>query len=490
MPNTVITSASTAGVTLATNEFLAVTPSGSIVAPTEIINGAGATGQTVSIAGYVELLYLWLGGANTINISQSGVFYGHGLGTNLYVGTDGLASTFTGGSMLNNAGMIVSEANGIRMFGDGNLIQNTGTITAELGTVSFTNGINSQLINGGSITSRASIAVGLYGESDSILNTGVISSYNERAIFASGFNVRVENEGTVSCSAGTLAAIWELGANFSLRNGGLIDGGTARGVYAAGNDGFVINSGTIRGETEGLSLAGFDGGIARNSGEITSAHGTAVVLSEDTSSGTVTFFNSGTISGATIAISGNAGLETVTNTGTIHGNVALNAGNDIFDGRGGTVIGTIDGGDGNDTLTGGISDDTLLGGAGNDFLRGTLGEDTLRGGIGKDRLAGGADADTFVFGTIGEAGKGATGDIILDFQRGSDVIDLHLIDANTGVTGNQAFTFVTGAFTAAGQIHFIAGTHILEGNVNGNLAADFQITLNNISALSAADFIL
>ncbi|MFT3987270.1 hypothetical protein [Aestuariivirga sp.] len=485
----VISTATTTGVTLATNDFLAVTPSGSIVAPSASIDGTSGTGQTVSIAGYVEVLYLWMGGANTVNISQSGVFYGHGLGTDLFIGRD-LNNVMTGGSMLNNAGMIVSEANGVRMFGDGNLLQNTGTITAELGTVTFSDGINSQIINGGSITSRASIAVGLYGDGDSILNTGLISSYNERAIFASGVNVRVENEGTVSASAGTLAAIWEQGANFSLRNGGLIDGGTARGVYAAGHDGFVINSGTIRGEAEGLVLAGFDGGIARNSGEITSAHGTGVVFSEDSSSGTVTFFNSGTVSGATVAIFGNAGLETVTNTGAIHGNVALNAGNDVFDGRGGTVIGTIDGGDGNDTLTGGISDDVLLGGVGNDFLRGMLGEDTLRGGLGKDRLAGGADADTFVYGTIGEAGKGTAGDIILDFQRGTDIIDLSLIDADATLAGNQAFTFVTGAFTAAGQIHFIAGTHILEGNINGNLAADFQITVNSVSTLTATDFIL
>jgi Ca2+-binding RTX toxin-like protein len=150
-------------------------------------------------------------------------------------------------------------------------------------------------------------------------------------------------------------------------------------------------------------------------------------------------------------------------------------------------------------ITGNNGNNTLLGLGGNDTLLGGLGNDTLNGGAGTDTLTGSAGDDTFVFGVnIAEAGNGAgTRDVITDFQgaggAGGDVIDVNAIDANTGVAGNQNFTFLStagAAFTAAGQLRYVqvGGITILEGNVNAALGAEFQIELTGTHTFAAGDF--
>jgi Ca2+-binding RTX toxin-like protein len=133
------------------------------------------------------------------------------------------------------------------------------------------------------------------------------------------------------------------------------------------------------------------------------------------------------------------------------------AGNDrLFGGTGSDrLIGedgndSLSGGVGYDNLWGGAGADTLLGGSGNDLLDGGSGNDRLIGSTGFDRMIGGTGSDVFVFLAIGD-GPGTrsvydwepTGtDIIVDFTRGSDRIDLSAIDADPAVAGNQAFDFL------------------------------------------------
>ena len=58
-------------------------------------------------------------------------------------------------------------------------------------------------------------------------------------------------------------------------------------------------------------------------------------------------------------------------------------------------------------------------------------------------MTGGTGADHFIFGNISEFGKTATTrDVITDFAHGTDKIVLVYIDANSGVAGYQAFTFM------------------------------------------------
>jgi hypothetical protein len=86
-----------------------------------------------------------------------------------------------------------------------------------------------------------------------------------------------------------------------------------------------------------------------------------------------------------------------------------------------------------------------------------------------------------------------TRDAINDFTRGEDIINLSSIDARQGVNGNQAFTFIgTAAFSAIGQLRYeVSGTKVfVEGDVNNDRVADFQIEVRGLTALTASDFIL
>ncbi|MEM9012535.1 MAG: S8 family serine peptidase [Pseudomonadota bacterium] len=162
--------------------------------------------------------------------------------------------------------------------------------------------------------------------------------------------------------------------------------------------------------------------------------------------------------------------------------------------RGGQGDDIVAGDAGNDDLFGQNGNDTVLGGSGDDTLRGNNGNDELDGGTGFDIMTGGNGMDTFVFNSVADSPAGASQDVITDWQRFVDTIDLSGIDANTLIGGNQAFTFIGGAnFSAAGQVrYFTDGTDgFLLANVDGGLSADFAIELEGFNlAFSGGDLIL
>ncbi len=145
-------------------------------------------------------------------------------------------------------------------------------------------------------------------------------------------------------------------------------------------------------------------------------------------------------------------------------------------------------------ITGNSAKNTLLGGSGND---------TLTGGAGRDTMTGGSGADDFDFNSITETGKtSSTRDVIKDFVRGSDDIDLRDIDANGSAAGNTAFKFLSAkgaAFSGfKGELRWYQinssnnalDKTIIEGDVNGDKRADFHIELTGLKTLSSGDFIL
>lgn len=103
------------------------------------------------------------------------------------------------------------------------------------------------------------------------------------------------------------------------------------------------------------------------------------------------------------------------------------AGRDVLAGQDGDDL--LSGGEQADSLSGDAGEDMLYGGAGSDTLSGGAADDVIYGGTGLDRIDGGAGADwlqgeggadTFVLGSLAEAG-----DVIADFQlTGGDRIDL------------------------------------------------------------------
>lgn len=125
-------------------------------------------------------------------------------------------------------------------------------------------------------------------------------------------------------------------------------------------------------------------------------------------------------------------------------------------------------GPGNDTVEGGNGDDWLDGEDGNDVLDAGRGDDWVHGGFGVDVLTGGNGADTFAFGSwigtrVGPRTRSDTGvgegarDEIRDFQQGSDVIDLTLLnfsgvpDFPETYVDTRQFEFIsTAEFTVGG----------------------------------------
>jgi Tol biopolymer transport system component len=145
-------------------------------------------------------------------------------------------------------------------------------------------------------------------------------------------------------------------------------------------------------------------------------------------------------------------------------------------GAGNALGNRITGNDGVNTLTGFGGRDILRGGDGNDALSGGTGNDMLTGGSGRDTLTGGTGNDVFDFNALSDLGLGSGRDRINGWNAG-DVIDLRSIDANTGVAGDQAFTFLgAGAFTTtAGQVRYAGG--VLQFNTDNDTAAEFEIVI-------------
>jgi Ca2+-binding RTX toxin-like protein len=193
--------------------------------------------------------------------------------------------------------------------------------------------------------------------------------------------------------------------------------------------------------------------------------------------------------------------------------VRLEDGDDDFFTRGGNDF--VLGGSGNDTLRGeagkntligesgrdfcfgGDDDDLLDGGPGDDALAGDSGNDKLNGGLGPDLLRGGTGSDTFDFNFLLDSGTAAgIRDIIPDFVRGADKIDLTTIDANPGVAGNQAFSFIgTSGFTKAGQVSTSispqTGGLLLRLNTDADTQSEMEIEfVKGLSSISANDIFL
>lgn len=136
-----------------------------------------------------------------------------------------------------------------------------------------------------------------------------------------------------------------------------------------------------------------------------------------------------------------------------------------------------------ENATGGSARDLLWGNAVANVLKGMAGDDVLNGFEGADTLYGGGGNDTFQFAHLEH------GDQIMDWNAG-DKIDLTKLDANSAITGDQAFAFVgSAAFSnVAGELRYDGG--VLQGDTNGDGVADFSVTLLGSPALTTADMML
>ncbi|MDZ3836307.1 MAG: calcium-binding protein [Rhodospirillales bacterium] len=153
---------------------------------------------------------------------------------------------------------------------------------------------------------------------------------------------------------------------------------------------------------------------------------------------------------------------------------------------------TLRGGDGNDRLFGG--DGVAATWDGNDSLYGEGGADSLVGGRGADTLSGGPGGDTYRYAGVGDSPASGP-DRILNFDgvgpAAGDKIDLTAVDGNATAGGRQAFSFVSGSLTKAGQLHVVdaRGTSsTIEGEVDGKPGADFVVAVDD-GAAKASDWV-
>jgi O-antigen biosynthesis protein len=142
-----------------------------------------------------------------------------------------------------------------------------------------------------------------------------------------------------------------------------------------------------------------------------------------------------------------------------------------------------------DSLFGdGTNGTTLIGGSGGDYMVGGAGNDTFEPGTGPDLMYGQAGDNDFVFRSAADAPVGPNPTTIADFVQGADKIDLSAI---TGADG-QPLTFIgTSPFSHTdGEVRQVTSGSdtIVEGDLNGDGNADFEIELIGNYTLQTDDF--
>ena len=144
-------------------------------------------------------------------------------------------------------------------------------------------------------------------------------------------------------------------------------------------------------------------------------------------------------------------------------------------------IENLTGGSAGDSLTGDNFSNVLTGEGGADSLDGGGRVDRLDGGAGADVLKGGGGGDVFVFDMVSDSPIAARArDLIVDLAK-ADTIDLSLIDANSGLAGDQAFTLVSKFTHHAGELRVIwradLGESLLQVDINGDGKPDMIVRL-------------
>jgi hypothetical protein len=143
--------------------------------------------------------------------------------------------------------------------------------------------------------------------------------------------------------------------------------------------------------------------------------------------------------------------------------------------------------------------DTITLREGNESAQGLGGNDKLTGGAGADTLSGGTGDDRFIYLAATDSGTtDESRDVITDFKHGSDLIDLATIDAKLSTDTDDKFDFIgQDAFTSQeGQLRWSSVSTanfkgiIVEGDINGDGIADFQIALQGSKTIDEHDITL
>ncbi|MBO1909017.1 hypothetical protein KHP60_13615 [Microvirga sp. 3-52] len=211
-----------------------------------------------------------------------------------------------------------------------------------------------------------------------------------------------------------------------------LESATGAIFQAAGKQRITVgSSGSVRGNTYSLHLQGIDssvindgviGQIAISQSDFTTDVGirfsgaglgsvtnfqtikgaVGIEIASTSTSAKLELLNSGTIETTGLAVIGGKGGDRIVNTGTLKTTavtpgaaaLSLGEGDDLYDGRSGTVVGIIDLGDDDDIAYGGTGSETFSAGKGSNVIDGGGGHDTFILGIGSNTVNGGSGTDT------------------------------------------------------------------------------------------------
>jgi len=348
--------------------------------------------------------------------------------------------------VIGQEGSIASHDDSINLKALATKLTNHGTLDSKLGNAVQVEGDSFWLANYGTMTTGVRHVIDIEGDNANVINHGSIAGAGYGIFLVNAEFALVTNAGTISAAN----ALYVDGDHAELMNSGTIQA-TQTGASFLGASADVVNSGTIDARSFGLSLS--KGGSVSNSGTILSgSFGINAVQSEGLYRNII-IVNTGTIQGGGDAIhvrylgpaGGNLRLlldnqgdivgdidtvstpdfavgHSITNSGTITGDILLGGAGDTYKGGKGSVTGEIQGNGGNDTLIGGLEDNTIHGGAGDDTLGGRGGDDTLNGDAGNDTIRGGAGEDTIDGGDNNDTIRGGAGDDDIKGGNGNDDI--------------------------------------------------------------------
>ena len=322
-----------------------------------------------------------------------------------------------------------------------------------------------------------------FGGATSFFNAGLLDVQGR--VFVTGvYSMTSDFDFTNSGLLTVRGDIWAYGAqlpfNSVVSNSGLIEvhgGQRAIGLQLQnGNTGnpedcLFINAGSIiaRAGAGSLSIGvltsqqGVTGRVDRyfNTGLISADLAFVVAESGDLDEGgrRESLVNHGQIEGDVLM---GRGDDAVVNSGVMTSNIDFGEGADLYDGRGGHLIGAVFGGTGTDTLHGGDDDDWLFGEQGEDRIFGGGGDDLIDGGRDSDVIDGGVGFDTLSYAS-------ATGGVQLDLRGGfATGSGIDMITGIEGVIGSRFSDTMRGSNeneTLEGR----AGADVLDGRTGDDV---------------------
>jgi hypothetical protein len=325
-------------------------------------------------------------------------------------------------------------------------------------------------VNGTLTTATAGWGVGNPdGGSDQLVDWGTLQGFvgayfrdgNSGVVVENGGWIYGFNAGVEFHDGGNNILTVNAGGKVSSVSYGVWFGATPHADYHqlpfSGND-FVRNFGTIEGDRREAIRLVEGGNHVNNAGTIVGDFKQAIWIDTDAAFARNYIVNTGEIIGGPrgAAIQTGDGALTITNTGSITGDIQFGAGADVYQGTG-TVSGTLFGGAGNDALSGGSTGLIFDGGTGADRI--TLGV--------------GSTANTLIYANALDSTVGKGVDVVdgFDFSRDHLVVDgkavthFDVLHASAALTAHEAAVISNshGVFLVVdenGQAGFQAGADL------------------------------